>query len=42
MQAKLKDAGIEKERIRTGGIKEYYYIGIKLHSEIRRQNQALL
>lgn len=40
--AKLKDAWIEKEKIRTGGIREYYYIGIKLHSDLRGQNQALL
>jgi hypothetical protein len=24
---KLKETGIEKERVRTGGTREYYYIG---------------
>jgi P4 family phage/plasmid primase-like protien len=38
---KLKEAGIEKERYRTGGPREYYYIGIKLLSEIRGHNKAL-
>jgi hypothetical protein len=36
------EAGIEKERLRTGGTREYYYTGIKLRSELRGQNQALL
>jgi hypothetical protein len=39
---KLKEVGIEKERLRSGGTREYYYIGIKLHSGLRGQNQALL
>jgi P4 family phage/plasmid primase-like protien len=39
---KLKETGIEKERMRTGGTREYYYCGIKLLSDLRGQNQALL
>jgi phage/plasmid-associated DNA primase len=39
---KLREAGIERERFRTGGTREYHYIGIKLRSELRGQNQALL
>lgn len=39
---KLKEAGIERERLRTGGTREYYYTGIRLRSEIRGQNQPLL
>jgi P4 family phage/plasmid primase-like protien len=38
---KLKEARIEKERYRIGGTREYYYVGIKLLSEIRGQNKAL-
>ena len=38
---KLKETGIEKERYRTGGTREYYYIGIKLLLEIRGQNKTL-
>jgi hypothetical protein len=36
----LKEAGIEKERIRARGTREYYYTGIRLRSELRGQNQA--
>jgi hypothetical protein len=39
---KLKEAGIDRERLRTGGTREYYYTGIKLRSELRGQNQPLL
>ena len=39
---KLKETGIEKERMRTGGTREYYYCGVKLLSDLRGQNQALL
>jgi hypothetical protein len=39
---KLKEVGIEKERLRSGGTREYYYCGIKLLSDLRGQNQALL
>ena len=39
---KLKEVGIDKDRLRTGGTREYYYIGIKLHSELRGRNQAIL
>lgn len=39
---KLKEAGIEKERFRTGGTREYYYMGIRLRSDLRGQNQALI
>ena len=38
---KLNKTGIEKERYGTGGTREYYYIGIKLLSEIRGQNKTL-
>jgi phage/plasmid-associated DNA primase len=38
---KLAELGIMKERIRYyGGEREYCYIGIKLRSELRGQNQA--
>lgn len=38
----LAKQGIEKNRIRIGrGLKENYYLGIKLRSEIRGQNQEL-
>jgi hypothetical protein len=40
--AKLKETGIEKERLRNNGTREYYYSGIKLRSDLRGQNQALL
>src|SRR6476646_1842948 len=39
--ANLKEAGIEKDRHRTGGTREYLYVGIKLRSELRGQNQPL-
>jgi putative DNA primase/helicase len=39
---KLAEQGIEKDRVRNGGgPRENYYIGIKLRSELRGQNQAL-
>jgi putative DNA primase/helicase len=38
----LAKQGIEKNRVRIGrGLKETYYLGIKLKSEIRAQNQEL-
>jgi P4 family phage/plasmid primase-like protien len=38
---KLAEQGIERERIRYyGGEREYCYIGIRLRSELRGQNQA--
>lgn len=40
--AKLKEIGIERQRSRNHGIREYYYCGIKLRSDLRGQNQALL
>jgi putative DNA primase/helicase len=39
---KFKEAGIERERLRNNGIREYYYCGIKLRSDLRGQNQELL
>jgi P4 family phage/plasmid primase-like protien len=39
---KLKETGIERERLRTRGTREYYYCGIKLLSDLRGQNQSLL
>ena len=39
---KLRETGIERERLRTGGTREYYYCGIKLLSDLRGQNQSLL
>ena len=39
---KLKEAGIEKERSRNHGTREYYYCGIRLRSDLRGQNQALI
>jgi len=38
----LKKVGIEKERIRNNGIREYYYLGVQLLSNMRGQNQSLL
>ena len=38
----LKKEGIEKERLRGHGQREYYYIGIQLLSHIRGQNQSLV
>jgi P4 family phage/plasmid primase-like protien len=39
---KLKESGIERERSRNHGIREYYYCGIKLLSDLRGQNQGLI
>jgi hypothetical protein len=36
---KLAEQGIEKERMRYCGKREYCYMGIKLRSELRGQNQ---
>lgn len=38
----LRKAGIEKDRLRNNGIREYYYLGVQLLSNLRGQNQALL
>ena len=38
----LKKVGIEKDRLRNDGIREYYYLGVQLLSNLRGQNQALL
>ncbi|MGB7635587.1 MAG: phage/plasmid primase, P4 family [Nitrososphaeraceae archaeon] len=40
--SKLKEYGIEKERIRSHGDREYHYFGVKLRSDLRGQNQSLL
>jgi putative DNA primase/helicase len=40
--SKLKEYGIEKDRIRSRGDREYYYFGIKLRSDLRGLNQSLL
>jgi putative DNA primase/helicase len=39
---KLREIGIDKERSRYRGEREYYYMGIRLRSDLRGQNQALL
>jgi P4 family phage/plasmid primase-like protien len=39
--SKLKEYGIEKDRIRSHGDREYHYFGVKLISDLRRQNQSL-
>jgi P4 family phage/plasmid primase-like protien len=38
----LKKVGIEKNRIRNNGIREYYYLGVQLVSSLRGQSQASL
>jgi hypothetical protein len=40
--SKLKEYGIEKERIRSRGDREYYYFGVILRSDLRGANQPLL
>jgi len=40
--SKLKEYGIEKDRIRSRGDREYYYFGIKLRTDLRGLNQSLL
>ena len=40
--SKLKEYGIEKDRIRSHGNREYYYFGIKLRSDLRGLSQSLL
>ena len=40
--SKLKEYGIEKDRIRSHGDREYHYFGIKLRSDLRGLNQSLL
>ena len=39
--SKLKEYGIEKDRKRNHGDREYHYFGIKLRSDLRGQNQSL-
>jgi phage/plasmid-associated DNA primase len=39
--SKLKEYGIERERIRSHGDREYHYFGIQLKSNLRGQNQSL-
>ena len=38
----LKKEGIEKDRLRDHGPREYYYLGVQLLSYLRGQNQSLL
>jgi phage/plasmid-associated DNA primase len=38
--ARLTKWGVKKERIRSCGIREYYYIGIKLKSDLEANNPA--
>ena len=38
----LKKEGIEKDRTRDRGPREYYYLGVKLLSYLRGRNQSLL
>jgi len=40
--SKLKEYGIEKDRIRNYGDRECHYLGIKLRSDLRGLNQSLL
>jgi P4 family phage/plasmid primase-like protien len=39
--AKLKEYGIEKDRIRSHGDREYHYFGVKLISALRGPNRSL-
>ena len=39
--SKLKEYGIERDRIRSHGDREYHYFGIQLRSNLRVQNQSL-
>ena len=39
--SKLKERGIENDRIRSRGDREYHYFGIQLKSNLRGQNQSL-
>jgi putative DNA primase/helicase len=39
--SKLKEFGIEKDRIRSHGDREYHYFGVKLRSDLRGPNQSL-
>ena len=39
--SKLKEYGIERDRIRSHGDREYHYFGIQLKSNLRGQNQSL-
>jgi phage/plasmid-associated DNA primase len=39
--ARLKEYGIEKDRIRSHGDREYHYFGVKLISDLRGPNQSL-
>jgi P4 family phage/plasmid primase-like protien len=39
--AKLKEYGIEKDRIRSHGDREYHYFGVKLISDLQGPNQSL-
>jgi phage/plasmid-associated DNA primase len=38
----LKKEGIERDRLRNNGPREYYYLGVQLLSYLRGQNQSLL
>jgi P4 family phage/plasmid primase-like protien len=40
--SKLKEYGIEKDRIRSHGDREYYYFGVLLRKDLQGQNQSLL
>jgi P4 family phage/plasmid primase-like protien len=40
--AKLKEQGIEKDRKRIYGEREYFYFGVRLKSELRGENQSLI
>ena len=39
--SKLKEYGIEKDRIRSHGDREYHYLGVILRSNLQGQNQSL-
>ena len=39
--ARLKEYGIEKDRIRNHGDREYHYFGVTLRSNLQGQNQSL-
>jgi phage/plasmid-associated DNA primase len=40
--SKLKEYGIERDRKRNHGEREYYYFGVILRSDLRGANQPLL
>ena len=37
----LREIGIVKERLRKPGQRDYYYMGIKMRSDLRSHNKSL-